>query len=248
MTQQTTQQNIIFDLDDTLIYCNKYFYLIIEQFLDLMETWFHTYDIKTEQIKKKQIDIDLERVNRDGFVSEHFPESFVDTYRYFSVLHGRPVHPREEEQLMRLGRSVYEQPVEPYPGMFETLSHLREEGHTLSLYTGGEILIQQRKIDEMKLQDFFHDRIFIRQHKNRDALESILSEGQFDRQNTWMIGNSLRTDVAPALEAGLSVIYLKQQNEWKYNMADYTLGPESTLYTVTSLNEIPQVLDQHFQS
>jgi len=58
----------------------------------------------------------------------------------------------------------------------------------------------------------------------------------------------LRTDVTPALEAGLSVIYLKQQNEWKYNMVDYTLDPDATLYTVTSLNEIPEVLNQHLLS
>ncbi|WP_408635368.1 HAD family hydrolase [Paenibacillus selenitireducens] len=238
-------QQIMFDLDDTLVYTNKYFYLIIEQFLDLMETWFHTYDVTAKQFKQKQIEIDLARVSRDGFVSEHFPESFVDTYRYFSTLLGRTVHSSEENLLYKLGLSVYEQPVEPYPGMLETLTHLRDEGHQLYLYTGGEIVIQQRKIEAMKLHDFFDDRIYIRQHKNQEALEAILTDGKFDRTRTWMIGNSLRTDITPALTAGIRTIYIKQENEWKFNIVDYKLGPDATMYTIKSLSEVPNVIAKH---
>lgn len=242
---QYKHQQLIFDMDDTLIYCNKYFYFVIEQFLDVMSTWFHGYEVTTNEFKQKQIEIDLAYVNHSGFVSEHFPQSFVETYRHFGQMLGRTLDRKEETQLWQLGRSVYKQLVEPYPGMIETLTQLRDAGHTLYLYTGGELNIQQRKIDDMKLQDFFDDRIYIRQHKNSEALESILKGGDFDRSRTWMIGNSLRTDVTPALKAGLSVIYLKQPNEWKYNMVDLPIDPNATLYTVTSLTEVPEIVAAH---
>lgn len=127
---------------------------------------------------------------------------------------------------MKLGLSVYEHPVEPYPGMVETLNLLRSQGHELLLYTGGETAIQQRKIEQMKLAEFFEDRIYIRQHKNAEALEEILRSRFFDRTSTWMIGNSLRTDVMPALSAGINAVYIKIPNEWLYNIVEPAAGEQ----------------------
>lgn len=248
MSQSTNEQQIMFDLDDTLVYTNKYFFLILEQFVDVMGTWFRPFNISEHQVKQKQIDIDMERVQQDGFASHHFPESFVETYHYYSHVFGRSVHPHEEELLYKLGLSVYKQPVEPYPNMVETLSRLQNEGHQLYLYTGGESDIQQRKIDAMQLQQFFEDRIFVRQHKNQAALEAILEGGKFDRTRTWMIGNSLRTDISPALHAGISTIYIEQQNEWKYNIVDFKLPPYATMYTTKVLGNVPDIIAQHLTS
>lgn len=49
------KQTILFDLDDTLIHCNKYFDLVVEQFADLMEMFFHTYHVPVEEIKKSRL-------------------------------------------------------------------------------------------------------------------------------------------------------------------------------------------------
>ena len=97
----------------------------------------------------------------------------------------------------------------------------------------------------MKLADYFEDRIYIRQHKNITALEEILGMGSFVRSNTWMIGNSLRTDVVPALTAGINSIYIKQQREWQYNLVELKQEPHNVLYTVSALTEVPQVIEEH---
>lgn len=236
------KQQIIFDLDDTLVYCNKYFELILTQFADMLTDWLASDRITTKDIRSKQIEIDVAGVQKIGFASHHFPESLIDTYRYFCNELYRNTEVSEEDLLMELGMSVYEQEIEPYPGMVDTLSLLQQQGHELFLYTGGETVIQQRKIEQMRLADYFQDRIFIRQHKNVEALEEILTSRYFSREQTWMIGNSLRTDIAPALSAGINSIYIKHPDEWTFNIIELNQEPNHSMYTVASLVEVPHVI------
>ncbi|MNH74732.1 dUMP phosphatase [compost metagenome] len=236
------RQQIIFDMDDTLIHCNKYFEMILSKFADVMLKWFSTYRLTASEIRSKQIEIDVAGVLKTGFASKHFPQSMIETYHYFSRMTGREISPAEENQLMELGMSVYEQNIEPYPGMVETLDILERQGHELNLYTGGEKAIQERKIEQMKLASYFHDRIYIRQHKNEEALEQILTSRHFDREHTWMIGNSLRTDIIPALTAGINTIYIKLPNEWSYNVVELKNEPTTAMYTVSSLEEVPSII------
>jgi putative hydrolase of the HAD superfamily len=238
------KQHILFDLDDTLVYCNKYFNLVLGEFFENMQQWFDGHALTTQQIREKQLEIDVTGVNKVGFASHHFPQSLIDTYRYFSRKYERATSTKEETYLSKLGMSVYTQDVEPYPHMVETLEELKSAGHSLYLYTGGETVIQQRKIDQMKLSIYFDDRIYIRQHKNIEALEGILSKGPFDRRATWMIGNSLRTDIMPAVNAGIHSIYIKQPNEWQYNIVELQPNPETSMYTITALEEVPKVIHE----
>jgi putative hydrolase of the HAD superfamily len=237
-----TRQQILFDLDDTLIHCNKYFGLILGQFFELTQEWFSDFEITIDEIRKKQIEIDIASVHSVGFKSGNFPQSLIHTYHYFSHKFQRLIIPREEEVLLQLGLSIYNLEVEPYPRMFETLESLKNDGHQLHLYTGGEIAIQQRKIDQLNLNMYFDERIYIREHKNIESLEQILLNGQFDRSSTWMIGNSLRTDVMPALTAGICSIYIQISNEWEYNIVELDKAPNHILYTATSLDEVPELI------
>ncbi|EJW15730.1 MULTISPECIES: HAD family hydrolase [Paenibacillus] len=242
MTTSIPKQTILFDMDDTLIYCNKYFDIVIHQFLDTMATWFRTWNIPAAEIKSIQSQFDIEGVHKNGFESEHFPRSLIGAYHHFSSLTGRETSDEEVEFLRKLGMSVYEMEIEPYPGMVETLEQLRDAGHRLYLYTGGEPVIQQRKIDQMKLSQYFDDRIFIRQHKTAEALADIVADQDFQPANTWMIGNSVRTDVEPGLMAGLNVIYLKRPNEWFYNVVEIETKPQGALYTIERLADVPRVI------
>jgi putative hydrolase of the HAD superfamily len=235
-------QQVIFDLDDTLVHCNKYFDLILGQYFEMMTEWFKDFGPTTQEIRNKQVEIDVETVSSSGLASDNFPKSLIATYRFFSDKFGRLAAESEEDQLMVLGLSVYDQEIEAYPGMVETLDALKQDGHELYLYTGGDDRIQKRKIDQMKLDVYFDDRIFIRKHKNVEALEDILTSNKFDRKRTWMIGNSLRTDVLPAVTAGVNTIYLKQQNEWLYNLIELQREMQQSVITITSIHEVPPVI------
>lgn len=239
---KTLTQQIIFDLDDTLVHCNRYFDQILDEFAALLSGWFANTRITAQEIRAKQIEIDVAGVEQIGFISTHFPHSLIETYRYFSQLLGLDAGLAEEQKLMKLGMSVYDKEIEAYPNMTQTLNLLRSQGHQLHLYTGGESVIQQRKIDQMRLTDYFEERIYIRRHKNVDALEEILSAGPFDRSHTWMIGNSLRTDIMPALSAGIHSIYIKRPNEWSFNLVELKHDAHSEMFTISALEEIPSVI------
>jgi putative hydrolase of the HAD superfamily len=241
------EQTILFDLDDTLIHCNKYFENVIEQFAQLIMTWFAHDELKVEDIKQKQLEIDLVGVSLHGFLVSRFPQSLVETYHWFSTRYSRPTTKQEEDLLLQLGHTVHEFGVEPYPYMNETLERLIGSGHRLFLYTGGDASIQMKKVLESGLDAYFEDRIFITIHKTKEFMESLLQNQQFDRRNTWMIGNSVRTDVLPALHAGIHSIYIPAMQEWQYNTGVIDIEPKGAFYKLPSLREVPEAIGEYTQ-
>lgn len=239
-------QTLIFDLDDTLIHCNKYFLEAIDTFADILLGWFGDEQFSADEIKDKQQEIDLAYVEREGFVPTHFPLSFIDTYQYFAKKSEHDVQDEERiRTLLELGMSVYEKEIESYPHMNETLKKLEQEGHVLCLYTGGDTLVQQKKIQKIGLEQFFKDRIYIEQHKNSEALARILERDKFDRHNTWMIGNSVRTDIVPALENGIHAIHIPAEKEWSFNIVPVTIEPKGAYLAVKQLRDIPAAIEQY---
>jgi putative hydrolase of the HAD superfamily len=237
------KQNIIFNLDDTLIYCNRYFNQVIETFADQMTTWFST--LTKEEIKLKQLEIDLKSINKYGLTSARFPESFVGTYNYLCDITGKEKENSEIEFLRELGFKVFKIPVEPLPYMNETLQRLKELGHELYLHTGGDEVNQRRKITQLELTTYFEHRIFISEHKDTTALSDILKTIDADPTITWMVGDSLRTDIVPSLEMNINTIYIPAETEWKYNVVEVNVEPKGAFFTLNSLQEVPDAIHKH---
>jgi len=240
------RQILLFDLDDTLIHCNKYFLEAIDAFADMLLDWFQGTDVSAEEIKDKQHELDLSYVEKEGFVPTHFPQSLVMTYRWLADRLNRPVQDKHIEALTRLGMSVYEKEIESYPHMNETLLELQDEGHLLCLYTGGDALIQQKKIERIGLRKFFKDRIYIERHKNVEALANILKRERFPQSNTWMIGNSIRTDIVPALKNGIHAIHIPAEKEWSFNIVPVDVEPSGAYLAVKQLRNIPAAIKQYW--
>jgi putative hydrolase of the HAD superfamily len=239
------RQNILFNLDDTLSYCNRYFNLVIDEFADQMMAWFDS--ITEEDIKQKQLQLDVAAISEHGLKSERFPESFVGTYQYYCDLTEREKKKDEIQYLRELGFKVFDIPVEPIPYMNETLHRLKEEGHELYLHTGGDEVNQRRKIIQLELTTYFEHRIFISEHKDTTALSDILKTIKADPNVTWMVGNSLRTDIIPALEMDIHAIYIPAEIEWEYNMVEVNVNHSSAFFTVDSLQEVPDVIHKRIQ-
>ncbi|MBT2742608.1 HAD family hydrolase [Bacillus sp. ISL-77] len=237
------KQNILFNLDDTLVYCNRYFNQVIEMFADQMTTWFDS--LTKEEIKQKQLEIDLESINEHGLTSDRFPESFVGTYKYFCDLTGKEKEKSDIEFFRELGFKVFKIPVEPLPYMNETLQRLKEAGHELYLHTGGDEPNQRRKIIQLELTTYFEHRIFISEHKDTTALSDILKTIKADPKITWMVGDSLRTDIVPALKMNINAIYIPAETEWKYNVVEVKVEPKRAFFTLNSLQEVPDAIHKH---
>jgi putative hydrolase of the HAD superfamily len=240
-----SQQFIIFNLDDTLAHCNKYFDEAIEQFADILQEHLPEGAASGEQIKEKQLELDLASVQVHGITSEHFPKSFVETYKYYCDHLGMKENAAFTRELADLGASVYEREVEPFPSMYETLDRLKDEGNELFLHTGGDPLIQHKKISQLQLAAYFDNRVFISTFKDTKALNKILAHYPFERSRTWMIGNSIRTDIVPGLELGINVIYIPAEREWQYNMVDVNVQPKGAYLTLKQLEEVPDAIEQY---
>jgi putative hydrolase of the HAD superfamily len=239
------KQYVLFNLDDTLVECNKYFKKVIDQFAHLLLDWLQDLKVTKEQIKQKQLELDLASVAQYGITSKHFPQSFVDTYAYFCASADIPLDPSRVAELEQLGKSVYDYAAEPMPDMYETLKRLKQDGHELYLHTAGDEVIQKKKIAQLELAIYFENRMFISRYKNTKALGSILSEMHFEPTRTWMIGNSLRTDIVPGLELGLQVIYIPAIEEWQYNMTEVNLAPKGAFLTLPSLKMVPAAIREY---
>ena len=111
--------------------------------------------------------------------------------------------------------------------------------------TGGDPAVQMRKVREAGLERFFGDRIHITRHKNTEFLEALIRSHGFDRSRTWMIGNSIRTDVVPALTAGIHAIHMRAQTEWEYNVVQIDVEPKGAFFTLDHLKDVPDTIYQY---
>lgn len=241
-------QLILFDLDDTLVHCNIYFERILDTFASKLSKIFVDSPFDIAQIRKKQKEIDLIGVEKLGFTLDHFPQSLVDTYSYFCDLADIPVEAKYVTLFQDLGYSVYHLQIDPYPNMIQTLNKLKDAGHILYLYTGGVAEVQFRKINQLGLEYFFENRVHVARHKTIEEMDRLLNRIHADRTSTWMIGNSLRTDIVPALEAGIHAIYIPTLNEWEYNIVEVNTQPKGAYLTIKSLIHVPQTIADYVEN
>lgn len=234
------QQTLILDLDDTLIHCNKYFVESRKRFANVMKKWFTS--VSKQEILEKQSEIDIKGVEKNGLHSSLYTQSLVATYRYFCRRFGRRLKGSEINQIDKIGQSVFQRKVKPFPYMYEILEILQEDGHQLYLFTGGDEENQRRKITQLGLTDYFEDRIFIFEHKNTDGLQQILNKINTDKKTIWMIGNSLKTDIKPAIELGINSIHIPAEIEWSYNIVDIEIEPSGTFAQLKSLVHLPEFI------
>src|SRR5690606_35016539 len=101
------------------------------------------------------------------------------------------------------------------------------------------------KINDLALDRYFEDRIYIRQMKNNEALDELLTAFNFDRGRSWMIGNSIRIDIVPALHAGINAIHVITPDEWSYNIINIDVQAKGAFESVHSLQQIPTVLSRY---
>lgn len=234
------KQTVFFDLDDTLIHCNKYFIGVLDRFVRQIKAWFP--EVSNKEIRDLQLEFDLAGIKKQGLVKERFPHSLAEVYDHFAKRSGREWLSLEREQLIELGFQVYEQEYEPYPDMAETLQRLRDDGHKLKLFTGGDPVIQMAKVDQLNLKRFFGEQIYVAKHKNTEAFEGVLRRTGSIPEYTWMVGNSARTDMIPALEAGAHAIFIPNDTEWVYNQVDINVPPSGAFIQLEELKEVPEAI------
>lgn len=242
------KQHLLFDLDDTLIHCNRFFNEARSEFLEAMKDFFREHPVDMKIVDDTQQHVDLSGIEQFGLGKHRFPESLVTTYRLMCEKYHKHVDPQEEKVLESIGYGVYTKPIELYPHAHETLERLIEKGHELYLYTGGDQEIQTSKVIRAGLADIFPPhRRFISEHKNRDVLAEIIAKNKLNPEHTWMVGNSARNDIRPALEEGIHAIHLPDKGGWAFDQADLNVPLQGRFHTLETIRKVPEVIDEHIE-
>lgn len=236
-------QYLLFDLDDTLIHCNSQFNTILIQFIDYMMIKFSVYSPDLFEIKHYQQSIHIEGIKKQGLKAECFPNSLLKTYYNFCQKYGEKHLDFDENFLFKLGFSVYDQPVELFQNVDITLHKLLQKDCKLFLYTGGDYKIQKKKIEKAGLYNYFpEDHICVTEYKNSISLKEAIDNWNLKPEITWMIGNSLKTDILPALQIGLKAIYIPLEDDWIFHKTEIPHGFNSSLFRAKNLLNIPSII------
>ena len=113
---------------------------------------------------------------------------------------------------MGFARRILETEVEVIEGVADTLAYLAPR-HDLTLFTKGHPDEQRLKIDRSGLGRWFAHTAVVKE-KDAPAYHRLVSERAMAPRYTWMIGNSPKSDVNPALEAGLNAVFVPHAHTW----------------------------------
>ncbi|PLS19348.1 hypothetical protein CVD28_02735 [Bacillus sp. M6-12] len=222
---------LIFDMDDTLIPTQELFnqtsLLVANRIISIL-----SLSESPKEIIDKMNEIDLENVKQMGFSPERFPTSWVQTYEWYAKASQHIIQEETKRDIYTLAYSLYETALETYPHTYETLTKLKEEGYSLMLLTAGTVAIQEKRVLDAKLSSFFNEVIIVPM-KNPVVLKELLNEREITSSNAYMIGNSLKSDIYPALEVGMSAIHL-ERDTWAFDhyQIDRTNQPLQVIHSI----------------
>jgi putative hydrolase of the HAD superfamily len=199
-----------FDADDTLWHHEKYFVSTKAAFVELLSPF-----AEREQLDRQLHDTEIANVTQYGYGVKSFTLSMVETA--IAVTGGSVPAPIIAE-ILQLGREMLVHPVDPFPGVRETLEALKLT-HKLLVVTRGDLIDQERKLAASGLLGYFSE-IEIVSDKTRLVYDRIFTRHGDGPARAMMIGNSMRADVVPALDAGAWAIHIPSDYVWSMDLAD----------------------------
>jgi len=204
-TDAGTLQNLLIDADDTLWENNIYFEQAFETFVDFLG---HSA-LSAAEIRAVLDEIETVNNKIHGYGSANFARNLRECYLHLAE---GEIRPGDIEKVMAFGECLHLHPIQIIEGVEETLRWLRER-HTLVLFTKGHIEEQKLKIDRSGLGGLFHHTAIVKE-KDAEAYRKLISDLALDPGRTWMIGNSPKSDINPALEAGLRAVFIPHAHTW----------------------------------
>ena len=199
------RQHLIVDADDTLWENNIFFERAFLEFVDYLA---HSR-LTAAKIRAVLDEIEVANNKVHGYGSATFARNLRECYQRLAE---REIRPEDLERVMWFGEKLLDHPMEVIEGVEETLQDLSER-HDLVLFTKGHPDEQKLKLDRSGLGPYFRTAAVVKE-KDTAAYQSLVAGLGFDRSKTWMIGNSPKSDVNPALEAGLRAVFIPHTHTW----------------------------------
>jgi putative hydrolase of the HAD superfamily len=201
---------IALDADDTLWQNEQFFRLTEQRFTELLKDYTDAPDLTERLIASVTKNLQFY-----GFGMKGFALSMVETA--LEVTDHR-VPGTVIAEILAAGRELLTYPIETLPYVDQALESLGDR-YRLILVTKGDIFDQERKLAASGLADYFA-AVEIVADKNVATYERIFARHTEGADHTVMVGNSLRSDILPALEAGAFAAYVPHDLTWSYEHAE----------------------------
>ena len=233
MPQFPSGQTLLIDADDTLWENNVYFERAIAAFIGYLN-----HDTCTpEEVRLTLNGVERETILAHGYGLTSFSRSLVSCYERLSP---SQVSEENRERIRGFARTISDQEIELLPNVPETLADLASR-HRLILMTKGNQAEQADKLARSGLAPFFSG-VEIVAEKDPATYRQVIAHHELASQTSWMIGNSPKSDINPALAAGLHAVHLFHKDTWVLEHAELDApGPGQHLIELESFAKLAEI-------
>ncbi|GKY86181.1 HAD family hydrolase [Sinisalibacter aestuarii] len=222
-----------FDADDTLWQNEAFFQMTQERFAALLQGY-----VDPGHLAERLEAAERRNLGHYGFGIKGFMLSMIETAIEVT---GERVPARVLREIIDVGHEMLAHPIHLLPEAEETVRALAGR-YRLVLITKGDLLDQERKLAQSGLGDLF-DAVEIVSDKTRATYSSAFMRHGTGAEAAMMVGNSLKSDVIPALEAGAWGVYVPHELTWGYEAAEPPEG-FARFAEIASLGALPGLLNE----
>lgn len=203
---------IAFDADDTLWSNEPFFQEVEKQYVRLLESYG-----TPKEISAALFQTEMNNLKILGYGAKAFTISMVETALRISE---QKISADTIQQIIALGKSLLEMPIELLPGVEKTLKSLKkQEKYKLVVATKGDLLDQENKLERSGLASYF-DHIEVMSDKTEKEYLRLLNILQISPSEFVMVGNSLKSDIQPVLSLGGYGIHVPFEVMWQHEVVN----------------------------
>lgn len=232
-----TLTTIAFDADDTLWHNERFFRVTQQRFAELLMD--HTpQNMGPEELDRLLLDAETRNLGRYGYGVKGFTLSMIETAIEVTEAH---VPATVIKELLEAGQMMLSYPIELLPHAGETVRELAQDYH-LVLITKGDLLDQERKLAQSGLGEFF-DAVEIVSDKTATVYAEIFRRHGHAPEQTMMVGNSMRSDILPVLDAGGWATFVPHGLVWDHEHAPAPTN-QPHYFEIDDLGALPSLISQ----
>lgn len=223
------RQTLLIDADDTLWENNVHFERAIEEFLDYLD---HA-QLSRSEVRAVLNEFEHATTRLHGYGAAAFTRTLRACYEH---LRGGEIGPDDLRTVMDFGERILREEIDLLPGVESTLLALAQR-HELTLFTKGHFEEQRLKIERSGIGHHFARHEIVAE-KDAAAYLALVARLGADPARTWMIGNSPKSDINPALAAGLGAVFIPHSHTWALELAELNRSADRLL-VVERFSDLP---------
>jgi putative hydrolase of the HAD superfamily len=203
-----------FDADDTLWHNEQFYRLTEARFAALLADY-----AEPDNLSGRLLAAEKRNLSAYGFGIKGFTLSMIETA--IDVTEGR-VPSSVIADILAAGRDMLDHPIEILPHVRETLEAV-SQSYRIVLITKGDLFDQERKLAQSGLGELFN-AVEIVSDKTAQTYERVFSRHGDGPASSMMVGNSLKSDVVPAIAAGSWGVHVPHPLTWSLEHAEAPVG------------------------